>query len=329
LLRPVSSSARFSARFPNEAKNQNEAEIFLLRHSIFDNTNKIMTAQLDQVHTQLLSQQPPPSILLPRSEALRYVEICELAEMMPSSNNNNYFLNQLLSSSSGSSNANNNNGEDNNGSSSGAVKKYSTIIQMAFLLYLGEYVHARHLWRRHRSHDNSNNTNDNDEYKQLAMFWNTAKYCYLWSTGGISSSLDSADDNDESSNLPYSTLMLRSLQFIEESSLEPLATYSKELVSIFRYRVNDRLRSSFGDIRQDEFMLRMNLNSEDQDYDILGRYGWKRAAGDATHLVPNEEWQSPMQVQGGEDNIMSSTDGDRIHQLSEVVMFLEQTKMNA
>jgi len=36
-----------------------------------------------------------------------------------------------------------------------------------------------------------------------------------------------------------------------------------------------------------------------------------------------------MQVQGGEDNIMSSTDGDRIHQLSEVVMFLEQTKMNA
>jgi hypothetical protein len=33
---------------------------------------------------------------------------------------------------------------------------------------------------------------------------------------------------------------------------------------------------------------------------------------------------------GEEDNnVMSSTAGDRIHQLSEVVMFLEQTKMNA
>jgi len=294
-----------------------------------------MTAQLDQVHTQLLSQ-PPPSIILPRSEALRYVELCELAEMMSSGNNNtnNYnFLNQLLSSSSGSSNASVK-GVDNNGSSGGVggcVKKYSAIIEMAFLLYLGEYIHARHLWRRHRSNDTSNNNDGDEQQEQLAMFWSAAKYCYLWRTGGMSSSLDSTGD-DESSNLPYSTLMLRSLEVNAKSSVEPLASYSKELLSIFRYRVNDRLRASFGDIREDEFMLRMNLSSEDQDSDVLGRYyGWKRAAADATHLVPNEGWQSPMQVHVGEEdnNVMSSTAGDRIHQLSEVVMFLEQTKMNA
>jgi len=46
------------------------------------------------------------------------------------------------------------------------------------------------------------------------------------------------------------------------------------------------------------------------------------------HLVPNQEWKSPVDVGGGENSAMS-TDGDRIHQLSEVVMFLEQTKMNA
>jgi hypothetical protein len=248
--------------------------------------------------------------------------------MMPSGNNNN-FLNQLLSSSSGSSNANNTDGGGNSESSvSGVVNgnKYASIIQMAFLLYLGEYVHARHLWRRHRS---NNNSSSDDESNQLSMFWTAAKYCYLWSTGGISSSLNSTDD-DESSNLPYSTLMLRSLQSNVESSLEPLATYSKELVSIFRYRVNDRLRSSFDDIREDEFMLRMNLSSDDSGDgdDVLGRYGWQRAAGDASHLVPNQEWKSPVDVGGGENSAMS-TDGDRIHQLSEVVMFLEQTKMNA
>mmetsp|Transcript_34661 Transcript_34661/g.51018 ORF Transcript_34661/g.51018 Transcript_34661/m.51018 type:complete len:284 (-) Transcript_34661:97-948(-) len=283
-----------------------------------------MTAQLDQVNTQLPSQ-PPPSIIVSRSEALRYVESCELAEMMPSGNNNN-FLNQLLSSSSGSSNANNTDGGGNSESSVSGGNKYASIIQMAFLLYLGEYVHARHLWRRHRS-NNTSNTSD-DESNQLSMFWTAAKYCYLWSTGGISSSLNSTDD-DESSNLPYSTLMLRSLHSNAESSLEPLATYSKELVSIFRYRVNDRLRSSFDDIREDEFMLRMNLSSDDiGGDDVLGRYGWQRTVGDATHLVPNQEWKSPTDIGGGEHSAMS-TDGDRIHQLSEVVMFLEQTKMNA
>mmetsp|Transcript_16612 Transcript_16612/g.21270 ORF Transcript_16612/g.21270 Transcript_16612/m.21270 type:complete len:284 (+) Transcript_16612:36-887(+) len=283
-----------------------------------------MTTQLDQVNTQLPSQ-PPPSIIVSRSDALRYVESCDLAEMMPSGNNNN-FLNQLLSSSSGS-NANNTDGGGISESSVSGVNgdKYASIIQMAFLLYLGEYVHARHLWRRHRS-NNTSSTRD-DESNQLSMFWTAAKYCYLWSTGGISSSLNSTDD-DESSNLPYSTLMLRSLQSNVESSLEPLATYSKELVSIFRYRVNDRLRSSFDDIREDEFMLRMNLNSSDSGDDVFGRYGWQRAPGDVSHLVPNQEWKSPVDVGGGGNSAMS-TDGDRIHQLSEVVMFLEQTKMNA
>ncbi len=242
--------------------------------------------------------------------------------MMPSSSNNNNFLNQLLSSSSSSNNnANNNDGDGNNGNKSDSVNEYVPIIQMAFLLYLGEYVHARHLWRRQRT---NNNFNSSDEYNQLSTFWAAGKYCYLWSMGGISSSLSSCDD--ESSNLPYSTLMLRSLESNVESSLEPLATYSKELVSIFRYRVNDRLHSSFDDIREDEFMLRMNLNGAEDD--VLGRYGWKRAETDATHLVPNQEWKSPVDMGRGEDGIIS-TDDDRIHQLSEVVMFLEQTKMNA
>ena len=253
--------------------------------------------------------------------------------MMPSSNDGTNFLNQLLSSSS-SSNASDDGGgtkEESSSSTGSSVNKYTSIIQMAFLLYLGEYIHARHLWRRQRSNNNSSSSNSDDEYNQLSMFWTAAKYCYLWSTGGVSSSLNSTTDDDESSNLPYSTLMLRSLQSNAESSLEPLATYSKELVSIFRYRVNDRLHSSFDDIREDEFMLRMNLNDSDggAEDDVLGRYGWKRAVTDAAHLVPNQEWKSPVDMgrRGGDG--MITTDDDRIHQLSEVVMFLEQTKMNA
>eukprot|EP00986_Skeletonema_menzelii_P000172 scaffold48_cov122-Skeletonema_menzelii.AAC.1 len=182
-----------------------------------------MTAQIDHLSTQLIHQ-PPPSIIVSRHEALRYVESCELAEMMPSS-----FEQRCNASDDG--------GGTNEDSSS-----------------TGEYIHARHLWRRQRSNNNSSSCNSDDEYNQLSMFWTAAKYCYLWSTGGVSSSLNSTTDDDES-NLPYSTLMLRSLRSNAESSLEPLATYSKELVSIFRSRVNDRLHSSFDDIREDEFML--------------------------------------------------------------------------
>lgn len=150
---------------------------------------------------------------------------------------------------------------------------------------------------------------------------------------------DGTNSNDEEeirSNLPYSTLMLRSLQSNSESSLEPLATYSRELVSIFRYRVNERLRMSFDDIREEEFMLRMNLSNKcagaaEEEEDVLGRYGWKRiavaAADNSAHLVPDREWKLAMQ--GGDDTTMTLSDVDRIRQLSEVVMFLEQTKMNA
>ena len=258
------------------------------------------------------------------------------------------FLTQLLSSSS-SSGSGSGSGDGVTNDSSSNVKKYASIIQMAFLLYLGEYTHARHLWRRLKNNNNSHNsTNNDDEYKQLTMFWNAAKYCYLWNTGGIMSGLstpppatdgtNSNNDEEIRSNLPYSTLMLRSLQSNSESSLEPLATYSRELVSIFRYRVNERLRMSFDDIREEEFMLRMNLSSsvgaaeEEEGEDVLWRYGWKRitasAADNSAHLVPDREWKSAMQ--GGDDTTTTLSDNvDRIRQLSEVVMFLEQTKMNA
>ena len=254
------------------------------------------------------------------------------------------FLTQLLSSSSSSGSGSGDGDTNDSTTTSSNVKKYASIIQMAFLLYLGEYTHARHLWRRLNNNNNSHHSNssNDDEYKQLTMFWNAAKYCYLWNTGGIMSGLSTppantgcTNSNDEdisnNSNLPYSTLMLRSLQSNSESSLEPLATYSRELVSIFRYRVNERLRMSFDDIREEEFMLRMNLTAEEEE-DVLGRYGWKRiaaaAADNSAHLVPDREWKLAM-MQGGDDTTMTLSDVDRIRHLSEVVMFLEQTKMNA
>ena len=322
-----------------------------------------------------------PTILVPRSQAIRLVELCELAEMMPttssgfldfvglgSSGNNKSAT--ICSAADGSSNAN----------------PRVLVTQMALLLYLGEYNHARHLWRRHRRASPpsaaANSSNDDDEegddyyYSQLEQLWNAARYCYLWSTGGIHSLTSgnygfSAPDNnnntsigigsgsmqiennDEEGNycpLPFSTLALRALQSCADYSssssssqkMEPLATYSAELLGVFRSRVNRAMHRSFDKLACDEFCLRMNLERKtgeggDGDGDqeeVWNAFGWKleEEEGGGNYLVSSDD------VDAGDDSSSCVSDEevisggelemDSIGRLTDVVMFLEG-KMNA
>ena len=209
---------------------------------------------------------PLPSILLPRSEALRLVELCELAEITSSTNVLDFGRNQNDDDGAGNSN-------DNNGGI-GSHNPHVLVTQMALLLYLGEYIHVRHLWRRNRGGRVMEGIRNNSDYAQLELLWKAAKYCCLWSTGGIysltsSSSSDSlidlvssksSSDNGvrmqvESNNsesgigseeggssstpaLPFSTIALRALQSCGSQKMEPLSTYSAELLVVFRSRVN-------------------------------------------------------------------------------------------
>lgn len=299
------------------------------------------------------------------------MELCELAEMMPSANVLDFGRNQQ----------NDDNGDErsyHNNDGVGSHIPYVLVTQMALLLYLGEYTHVRHLWRRQRSgrstegiRSEHNYANSND-YAQLELLWKAAKYCCLWSTGGIysltsSSSSDSfidlvsfpsSSDNGvmmqvESNNaesaigseeedgegvssstpaLPFSTIALRALQSCGSQKMEPLSTYSAELLVVFRSRVNRGLHSFFDKLDCSEFCLRMNLESPgagegDRD-EVWNAYGWKEEGGylvsDVDDVMMDDNVCDGEEQEGG----TLGKEGGRVEKLADIIMFLE-SKMNA
>jgi len=273
------------------------------------------------------------------------------------------------SSSSSSLSSNNNiNSNSNNGTNNDNTQNppHILVTQMALLLYLGEYTHARHLWRRHRGGNRSNSSSDIDnnngnessssDCTQLEQLWNAAKYCYLWSNGGIHSlsstrlsspsSSDGSSDNNANnnnnnmqveneniiddggniSNLPFSTLALRAFQSCQSSGMEPLSTYCAELTRVFRSRINRNLHESFDRLDRSEFRLRMNLEHDGsvEEEPVWNAFGWEKEGGylisDADAVTDDEE----------EDSLLmgAEKEEDRIGKLTDIVMFLEG-KMNA
>lgn len=295
-----------------------------------------------------LDQLTAPSIILPRADALRMVELCELAEMRPPVD----FLASVLPRQNGSSSAATAKSEEGVGDAAGGAEPHVLVTQMALLLYLGEYSHARHLWRRNAV---PSVTPPSSDCLQLAQLWQAAKYCFLWSTGGIHalasgamsspssappSSGQEADSMQvegqgasnqqdaaaaESEALPYSTMALRALHSCTASAeTQPLATYSKELLGVFRQRVNRSLRKGFAKISSKDFYLRMNLDPGTAE---IADYGWKSVEGG--YLVSDGDIPlEPDILEGLEDTKAAGDEGNQIGKLTDIVMFLE-SKMSA
>ena len=361
----------------------------------------------------------PATIAVSRSRARRLVALCESSEMtmrhgIVGSSGAAANGDASVKSASLSSNSAGN-------SKSNEVSPYILVIEMALLIYLGEYTHARHLWRRCRRvanttsptarggedweskteeyaqvegeskkrdmvkhYENANNDDDilkNGEYAQLEILWNAARYCYLWSNGGIYSlgmsvSSPSATDRSQDSitdmqveestnrdvNLPFSTLALKALQTCQSSEMYPLSIYAKELIEVFRYKVNEELHRSFRRIKFDEFFLRMDIHENDGE--VLEKYGWIFDASNASsnetadhghhdtkknvYIIHDPEWEPHYQDYDVDDASVDQcsdynssfvnhedvmvrhliSNEDRIRKLTDVIMFMEQSKMN-
>ncbi|KAL9189418.1 hypothetical protein ACHAXT_009093 [Thalassiosira profunda] len=257
---------------------------------------------------------PPPTILLPKSDASRLVELCEWAEMQPSQ----AFI-ELAAGPGAAS--------PNNGGARGNPR--ASVAQMALLLYLGEYGHARHLWRR-ASGGSAANADADSSHAQLAKLWSSAKYLRLWSTGGTDALAAgaapppaggegmqveaTAGEAAENGGLPHSTLALRALKECQTSGMEPLATYAGELIGVVRARVNRGLRRSFAKIDPKEWRLRLDLAPA---ADAGEGYGW---TAEGEWLVPDEDFVPDEDVLEGD---VAREEGD-VGRLTDVVLFMEQ-----
>jgi len=324
-------------------------------------------------HSDLATALPapyPPSIRVSRSKARRMIALCEQAEMTCNFDSIVGVVGEVADDSARAG-----------GTSTGEeISPYITVIEMALLLYLGEYTHARHLWRRCRDADGVFSGVDDGghgdmERVQVELLWKAARYCYLWSSGGIyslksglggissavgasSMQMDGAASNGDGIvevNLPFSALALKALHSCQESKMEPLATYSRELIDDFRHKVNNEMHRSFGRIKVEDFFVRLNLEgiggADNEHY--FNIFGWlvdTSGHGDrrsGAYLIPDPEWEQYYQNDGlldsdddhlSNENIFHHQDvvprqfmsnEDRIRKLTDVVMFMEQPKMNA
>ncbi|KAL7444257.1 hypothetical protein ACHAXH_008947 [Discostella pseudostelligera] len=188
------------------------------------------SAQYLTLEEFLSSPSSLPTILLPRSHALRLVHLCELAEMTPPPDFLNFLFQSTTTTTASDSSASsdaaadgNNNGAAAdtaassgqrsslfaNGNHNGNYNRHILVTQMALLLYLGEYTHAQHLWSRHATatvgagvpvSSSSNNTANNSDYVQLEQLWNAAKFMSLWNTGGMHNNFLVPSSNQQQTN---------------------------------------------------------------------------------------------------------------------------------
>ena len=93
------------------------------------------------------------------------------------------------------------------------------VVEIAALLYVGQYVHARHVWRRWKSSQTSNNADSSaatGEASLLADWWNV---CVAM--------MESSDPSTIWSGLAH----------IQQTHPSPLNTYATEVGDMYRERI--------------------------------------------------------------------------------------------
>jgi len=268
---------------------------------------------------------PPPSILVD-TEAI--VDSCEMAEM-------------TIHSPSGDSGEGEASSSSSSWSSPPPGLRFVEVAELAALLHLGEYVHARHLWRRHRPspssgigtalattsddpHTHSSSSSSFDpEFHQFALLWSSAARPIL------------SDDV----KLAHS-----GLNQCASSGLEPLATYASELKATYRERCARRAERSYSRMTvegcRDWFGYADGKQQDEEDMGrMLSARGWTRD-GEGTDTMGGPFWIPPppgWEPDGEEEDDMemaeepSSADdfGEQIRSLTKIVSFLERKKLNA
>ena len=166
--------------------------------------------------------------------------------------------------------------------------------QMAILLHLGNYTHARHLWRRYKSFCTS------DEWDGLKELWNVGQAMMDLNFGQVYQYLSSSS----SSSIPWKD--------------ELCWSYRNQMISLFQQThdtisVKDcQIRLGFHTLQEQEKMNQWLQQQHDWEYNTITKH-WIPALPQNTTTITNA------------DDASSSS---KIHTLSKIVNFLEQKQLN-
>ena len=174
---------------------------------------------------------------------------------------------------------------------------------MAALLYLSEFTHARHLWRRHDTAATSATASDNPELRQLQLLWTAAQPMSTHDHAAAYAALDSCI----------------------ASTMQPLATYAGEIRTKYRSSVLTKtMEGGYAKISKEACRTMLGYAAEQEGEMmsalIQGR-GWTESGG---YLIPCQDAEEREDDEVG-DNAMST---DRIKELADMVGFMEKSKLN-
>ena len=195
---------------------------------------------------------------------------------------------------------------------------YILVTQLASLLILRQYNHARHLWRRYKPQISSIPATDSnvDDLRQFQLLWNAVQPL-LQSFHSDSSLLDDTSIN-----------IFTSLQPCVDANLHPLSMYAVEIKSELRNQMAqllERLYDSIEDAKMRFLLQGKTKNNDDEDLDqYLLQRGWERESG-ASFWIP----VTPSETVNNQDSQVrtSSVEKSKIEFLSGLVGFMEKEKL--
>lgn len=184
-------------------------------------------------------------------------------------------------------------------------KSQVAVTQMAILLHLGNYNHARHLWRRYKSFccgktmTNNNNTKKDQGWDVFERLWKVGQAMI---------------------ELKYE--LVYHLLFNEEESNK--IPWKDELVTSFRKQMLSLHERTHNTISTNDCLVRFGFSTEEEMSVWLQQQEWEYD-NTSQHWIPAipEPYHYPTQ-----ETTNSNKTQEQIQTMSSVVHFLEQKQLN-
>jgi len=191
------------------------------------------------------------------------------------------------------------------------IPSHKQLAELAALLYLSEYTHARHLWRRHETAAASASTSDNPELHQFQLLWSAAQPMSTHDHVAAFTALDSCI----------------------ASAMQPLATYAGEVRGKYHSNVLAKtIEDGYASISKDACRIMLGHTTE-QEGDMVTMLVEERGWMDkGEYLIPYRDEEKEDEV-GDENNGSDAATaigahGDHIRELANMVAFMEKNNLN-
>mmetsp|Transcript_11961 Transcript_11961/g.13165 ORF Transcript_11961/g.13165 Transcript_11961/m.13165 type:complete len:187 (+) Transcript_11961:1-561(+) len=174
---------------------------------------------------------------------------------------------------------------------------FLAVVQMAALLYNGDLVNARHLWRRLRTTPtlSETSTNNNDPY--FEDWWNVGRHMTEMNINGVWEALHKC-----ATQHPV-----------------PICAYAHQVVHAYRLHLLEKFAP-----RNSTVTPPLGFNNAEELNDYLGKHGWQpqQQPSESANVVMVAPYNDATKYSSSSSDMLSPED------LTAVVSFLETSKLN-